>query len=124
MARKSRLFIIPIIISVILNIVFLINKEINSHNLSNSFFFTSIIYLSIGGYSFVLKKGAFSGISHSLRRIKHLIFHPTAEFEGPQTYHDKYLYDLEKRKENQLYLTLLLIGLGNLIVAIIFTYLV
>ena len=124
MIKKLRLYIIPIIISLIFNIIFLINKDINSHNLSDSFFITSIIFISIGSYSYILRKGAFSGLSHSLRRIKHLLFTPKAEFEGPQTYHDKYIYDIEKRKENKLYLTLLLIGIVDLVIAIIFTYVV
>lgn len=124
MNKSSKLFLTLLVISAIFDVVFLFNKEINTINLSNSFFFTSIIFLSIGFYSFVLKKGAFSGFTHSLRRIKHLMFRPSNTYEGPKTYYEQYMLDIDKRKEYTFYRQLIVVGLINFLVSIIFTYII
>ena len=120
--KKFIPIIFTLIISVIFTALFLINKELNAHNLSNAFFFTSIIYLSISGYSFVMKMGLFSGFSYSIKRLKHIIFRPTHEYEGTSSIYDQYRHDIEKRKEYKLYITIFFVGLINLIIAIYFTY--
>ena len=124
MLKKYSIYLIPVLIGIVINIIFMINKEWNSLNLSDSFFITSIIFLSVGGYSYILKKGAFSGLAHSYNRLKHIILRPKEEYKGPSTYYEKYMEDLEKRKENRFYKTLLVIGLIELILAFVFTYLV
>lgn len=122
MSKNFKVIIVTIIISVVINILLLLNHDINNVSLSNSFFTTSVILLTISGYSYVAAKGLFSTFAYSISKAKHRLTRPNEPYDGPSTLYEYREKLSEKSSKPVLGITLVCIGLIELLLAIIMTY--
>ena len=123
MRKFVKLFLILLSISLVIDVLFLINTEWDRIAFADAFFVTSIVFLGFGAYSFVASKGMFASFSYSMRKLGHILFRPKQEYTGPKTLFEHQSKIIENRKENRWTFVTMIVGLLQLVLSLIFAYL-